>query len=81
MALSITGWTAVREDIPQKNSEESYIRNSDIQRISIKENLKDGNFPVYIFANGNRFLYTNCETDHEARHIQQELVKSLKDTR
>jgi hypothetical protein len=76
MGKSIRGWTLVREFPTEKVSQESYIRNDSIQRVSIMEN-SDKTISVLVHALGSTYLATVSETLQEAHRQLEHLAQGI----
>ena len=76
MGVSILGWTPVREFPSDQPSEESYIRNDEIQRISIVED-SDSATSVLVHAFGSTYLAVVVGTWQEAHRQLQGLAENI----
>ena len=59
-------WVELRELPNCENSEQSYIRLRDIERVFFVERLSDDYIDILVFALNQTFLYNTVETMQEA---------------
>lgn len=76
MSKKIPRWTNVREFSPDQKSEESYIRNDSIQRLSIVEN-GDQTVSVLAHALGGVYLITTVDNYQEAKKQLESVVQEI----
>ncbi len=76
MSKSIHGWTIVRELPGEQNSEESYIRNETIRRVSIVEN-DDRTISVLVHVLDATYLAAVSDNLHEAQRQLESIVQSI----
>jgi len=76
LSKSIRGWVNVREYPSDGKPEESYIRNKDVQRVSMVEN-EDTTISVLVHALGGTYLATVSETLPEATRQMENLVQEI----
>lgn len=79
MGKAIRGWTLARELPSEQASEESYIRNDAIQRVSIIEN-SDKTISVLVHALGRTYLATVVDSLQEAHRQLEHLVQEINET-
>jgi len=78
LGKSIRGWVNVREYPTDKKAEESYIRHTNVQRVSVVEN-EDETFSVLAYALGDAYLVTTSETLAEAMRQLESLTQEISD--
>lgn len=76
MSKRISKWTNVREFPSGQKSEESYIRNDSIQRVSIIEN-DDQTVSVLVHTSEQIYLFTTVESYHEAKNQLEKIVQEM----
>jgi hypothetical protein len=76
MSKRISKWTNVREFPSDQKSEDSYIRNDSIQRVSIIEN-DDQTVSVLVHTLDQTYLFTTVETYQEAKNHLESIVQEM----
>jgi hypothetical protein len=76
LSKAIRGWVNVREYPSERKSEESYIRNKDVQRVFMVEN-EDKTFSVLVHALGDTYLATTSEGHVEAIRQLESIVHEI----
>jgi len=80
MSIIFKKWIELREFSDSENSEISYVRLQDIERISFTDNSPH-DIRIFISALGEKYLYDAVETLQEAQMAAKEIIQDIENSR
>lgn len=80
MSIICNQWIQLRELPGSENSEMSYVRLKDIERISFVENSPH-EIRIFISALGEKYLYTIVETLQEAQLTSKGIMQDIENSK
>lgn len=75
---TVLGWLSLRE-LDEGESEETYIRYADVQRVSVKEGRNEDGVNVLVQALGQTYLHSRYESKREADNAVMQILKDIQD--
>jgi len=73
---SVPGWLSLRE-LNEGQSEVSYIRYADVQRVSVKEGRNESEVDVLVQALGQTYLQSRYENKREADNAAMQILRDV----